>query len=180
MNVPSKNHRPSPVQSVRVSQGSRSDAKPAEEPRFETFEDEYQWLLQHLQEIELDLPHYNKAAMSRTQARIRQEHKNNPERGLREWLHVRDQLDREKTCLVSKKTELVARIQQIKPKVRQERRDDCLAADGELIGPDGRVNYGTAIVQVLAELRAIRKILERAYPEQKAAQKHGTNGERAA
>ena len=169
MAVESKFHRPSPVDRVLVSQGTRNDAKPASGIRFETYREEKDhWLAVKLR-VESELVGYSKAAFSGEQARIRREHLNDNDASFRAWISRKASMEGKRQKLVKQKNRAEEELMRLKPLVKQENTRTARPANKEgpgalegfaLFREDGTLSWDGVAAQLLLELRTIRRLLE--------------------
>ncbi len=172
MAIESKFHRPSPVDRVLVSQGTRNDAKPASGIRFETYREERDHWIGVKRRLESELVGYSKAAFSGEQARIRREHSNDSGASFRAWISRKASMEHKRQELVKQKNRAEEEIMRLKPLVKQESVRIAIAArpatkegPGVLEGlgvfrEDGTLCWDGVAAQLLLELRAIRRLLE--------------------
>ena len=169
MAIESKNHRPSPVDHVLVSQGTRSDSQPPALPRFDTYKDEQEYWIKIKMQIDADLSPFNKDAMHREQYRIRKEHKD-PEKSLNAWMERKAELTAKREQIISRKKAAEMELMRLKPLVAAERNREAERSQPNdsitelsqvpLFRPDGSISYNGIWAQILIELQAIRSLLQ--------------------
>lgn len=154
MSVQSKNHHPSDIQGTTVSQGSRADARaPSLSGReFASFGDEYDFLVNRKRDLEAKLSaDHSKGARSRIQADVRRKFRNDQAKSLSEWLRTLGHLDEARALIVAEKAEVEKRMQLIKSRVLEERRQDS---------SDNPSPMSPVKAEQLDELKKIRLLLE--------------------
>lgn len=164
MAIQSKHHHPSPVKEVRVSQGSRSDAAGVKMPRFETYEEEYQWWVSRKRQLESEFGAYNKTAMSAENSRIRREYPDDANRSFDEWAKRERQMNAKRHDLIVARDKAEEELGRLKPHVQRERALAHQVAPGRLeevsvYREDGSLCHVGLSAQILLELRAIRTLL---------------------
>ena len=174
MAIESKNHRPSDVDHVLVSQATRRDAKPVTSMRFETYEAEQQYLSLEKRQIESKLSVF-KTNMSKEQMRIRDKYaRASQTKSVSEWIKRRTEMEDERTKLVERKDKIERELIRLKPLVRNEKarssqrpvRETCDSLeDFGLFRDDGTVSWDGVACQILLELQTIRKRLDQHFPE---------------
>lgn len=172
MAIESKFHRPSPVDHVLVSQGTRNDAKPASGIRFETYCEERDHWIGVKRGIESELVGYSKAAFAGEQARIRRENSTDQAASFQAWISRKASMESKRQKLVKQKNRAEEELIRLKPLVKQENIRFAIASrpankegPGELEGFDlfcdnGTLSWNGVAAELLLELRAIRRLLE--------------------
>jgi hypothetical protein len=169
MAIESKFHHPPTVDRVLVSEGTRSDAKPVNGIRFETYCEERDHWVSVKRRLESELIGYTKTAFSRAQSRIRREHSTDPDASFRAWMSQKASMDGKRQNLIKQKNRAEDEILRLKSLVKQEnirttKRTTAQAAgcleEFDLFREDGKLCWDGVASQLLLELRAIRGLLE--------------------
>lgn len=169
MAIESKNHRPSHVDHVRVSQGTRHDAQPASGMRFETYRDEYDHWVAESKKLDAELVGYSKAAFAGEQARIRRRYSHDNDKSFNAWISKKASMEEMRQKLVKRKKEVEGELVRLKRLVKQEsvrvsrerKRTGPGCLEGyDLFYEDGNLSRDAVAAEILLELRAIRTLLE--------------------
>ncbi len=148
---------PQKMESVRVSEASRRDARSAPDVKWESFQDEFEWLLAEKKRIESQLSLFNKAAMAKAQLDIRKKYANNHEKSIGEWMRTKIGLEGERSILVNRKNEIELRIMEIRARVKAEKKSE---RSKELNWTDAAMELKDAIDLLTNEMRLLRATME--------------------
>lgn len=171
MAIESKNHRPSPVDRVLVSQGTRRDAQPVEHLRFETYSEERDHYIAKKNRISNDLRSYNKGAYSIEQGRVRRENINKGKSvSVAMWFARKAVMDAARLKLTTELSDMEGELLRLRPLVYAEKQREQDARqiapqshvrleDFGLFREDESLSWDGVAAQLLIELRSIRELL---------------------
>ena len=141
---------------VFVSEASTRDARPANAVKYGCFRDEWIDLVKQKVEIQRRLSEANRRA-SKDNLAIRARHNDGPE-GAREWLSVKGTIEIEQNRLADELHKVEDRMQAIKYGVQREKQRDATSHDPF---HQVRVEQNGLLQEILAELQAVREIVEK-------------------
>lgn len=135
-----------------ASQGTRRDANadPSEGVRFESYEEEYEYLHAELARVRERLTGYNTTAFAKAQSKVRSEALTEQE-SIKKWLALRGEMQHQKDRLGKRLLEIQLRLTLIKPKLHQER----LASSNK-----APVKHNPAFQEMIDLLKEIRDLLK--------------------
>ena len=147
-------HRESHVEYVRVSEGTRNDAKPAV-CSDKSYRDMHNELVARTKSIEAELTLCGKAALQKEQARIRRN--GDSHQTAAEYNRVKAKLQSKREALIIESKKLQEEIVRLKPLIRREEcdRNDEMA----IIRADGSLSYSGAALKMIELLENIEVTL---------------------
>lgn len=135
---------------TNMSQESKRMSRPVRSGMLEDLEEELSRLKKTKQELEFGLSAYGKSAELKKQKEIRD---NYPRReSLDRWIEEKAKMEAERNKILTKKINVDQRINVVKPRVKELRRQRGETEDAQ---------KNKVFVEMLAELRSIRVILEK-------------------
>lgn len=153
---PSKRHKESDVERVLSSQSSHNDAKPVQGMKFESYREEWDYLVVKKKDLEAALAGYSKAAFCSAQARCRAKNRGkSQDESFNAWISLKAKMEQDRVELIRKKADVEQRLMQIKPLMKAEN----LRESREATESKGRGTLD-ALEDILSELCRIRQLLE--------------------